>query len=1041
MPSTPGRSLHSSSSSRSFEHAGDSPQQLTPRSKVKALLADLDDDDSDKENDAPQQPTNKGRKHMKQGSASSPMRSPELFAHGKVPCNPTLRHRTAKASRSPKHVIDQTSTKLVAGFNDNGDSHSDFEDSAYTRIKKRLIADGQTTRRDHRTTESLPDYDSNRQDDCGSIRAESTNPASKQTTQDTPTLSPTPARSFSRDSSPGLFVSPRRSQSLAVEHYPDRETGMESNKCRGQQTKSRLQQLVARKREERIAKEATAHHSSSDEAGSVPSPKAKKPRKTFVNADSEDDSDREAGRKLTQQARPTRKASKKAIEEMNRETQRLSRNMQLTHQAKTKTKFSTADFFKKMNFRQPKPRQASPPKATSSSPHHPDFVAEGIRKESTPPSSPPSLGISPKRSLALDDKDRVVIETNEAVEQLPTSAELLSETRPLTSTHESDETRRGRRKEREESPEIPRPSLKRFAKSAKKPATNHESDNDLEIVNSSKPDRFSVLYNCRTSRAKEPHSINALRALAHLNGNDKPPKRSRGSMNPTQLNILLRQRAREQAQLEKNEKIQALREKGVLVQTEEEKERDQMQLESMLDKARKEAEDLAKKEKEAAKRKGEDGAGGNDVPDSEDEDEEYQASDDGEVDDVSGSEEEEEEEEALAAEDEETDPESQREEADDGMDDASDYGKDGTVSPSRRGNNTMIDNEADEDQDNEEEVEAKQPDVEEGQAIDQQETPARPLTKLRRVAPYVIEDSDSDEDAKDYSQQKAAMGTPKASTAAAFGFNNSRSPAMALSQVFAGTMAETQPQDEPVNYDIDGQQDSLAFLRGLPAPDLPDFETNQGDETQSMVEDSQGNRARDGRSQIETQQDQFSFDMQSPTMSTQIQTQMSELPEPTQDAGFETICSPARLGQKSPEQASHSTVDTELLPSQPGTNINRRGRLRRRRENVNVSFTPENTEDGREGGPGAEQDAYVGDAFQIMRQATRKPQPAPVFDKERSEAKDMVEEQAEESDDEYAGLGGGSDEESHGEMDEDIKMINDEGKEKLNEREVAAFYA
>jgi hypothetical protein len=41
---------------------------------------------------------------------------------------------------------------------------------------------------------------------------------------------------------------------------------------------------------------------------------------------------------LSQKARQPRKASKKALEEMSRETQRMSRNMQLAHQAQTKKK-------------------------------------------------------------------------------------------------------------------------------------------------------------------------------------------------------------------------------------------------------------------------------------------------------------------------------------------------------------------------------------------------------------------------------------------------------------------------------------------------------------------------------------------------------------------------------------------------------------------------------------------------------------------------------------------------------------------------------
>ena len=54
----------------------------------------------------------------------------------------------------------------------------------------------------------------------------------------------------------------------------------------------------------------------------------------------------------------------------------------------------------------------------------------------------------------------------------------------------------------------------------------------------------------------------------------------------------------------------------------------------------------------------------------------------------------------------------------------------------------------------------------------------------------------------------------------------------------------------------------------------------------------------------------------------------------------------------------------------------------------------------------------------------------------------MVQEQAEESEDEYAGLGGASDDESGGEFDDETKkLIDDEDTARTNERDIAAYYA
>src|SRR5207237_5068437 len=57
-----------------------------------------------------------------------------------------------------------------------------------------------------------------------------------------------------------------------------------------------------------------------------------------------------AEQRLTQQVRPTRKAGKKALDEMHRETQRLARNMQLAHEARTKKKVTRESLFMRFNY-------------------------------------------------------------------------------------------------------------------------------------------------------------------------------------------------------------------------------------------------------------------------------------------------------------------------------------------------------------------------------------------------------------------------------------------------------------------------------------------------------------------------------------------------------------------------------------------------------------------------------------------------------------------------------------------------------------------
>jgi mediator of replication checkpoint protein 1 len=64
------------------------------------------------------------------------------------------------------------------------------------------------------------------------------------------------------------------------------------------------------------------------------------------------------------------------------------------------------------------------------------------------------------------------------------------------------------------------------------------------------------------------------------------------------------------------------------------------------------------------------------------------------------------------------------------------------------------------------------------------------------------------------------------------------------------------------------------------------------------------------------------------------------------------------------------------------------------------------------------------------------------FDKKKSKAKEMVEQEAEESDDEYAGLGGVDGEDSDNESIASMKeMIDDEGHDNADDSKLAAFYA
>ena len=81
-------------------------------------------------------------------------------------------------------------------------------------------------------------------------------------------------------------------------------------------------------------------------------------------------------------------------------------------------------------------------------------------------------------------------------------------------------------------------------------------------------------------------------------------------------------------------------------------------------------------------------------------------------------------------------------------------------------------------------------------------------------------------------------------------------------------------------------------------------------------------------------------------------------------------------------------------------------------------------------------------AFDVMKTASKKPRKEALdFNKKNSKAKEMVEEIAEESEDEYAGLGGASDDDSEAEDDEELKKMIDEGEVNVDKNKIAAFFA
>lgn len=255
-------------------------------------------------------------------------------------------------------------------------------------------------------------------------------------------------------------------------------------------------------------------------------------------------------------------------------------------------------------------------------------------------------------------------------------------------------------------------------------------------------------------------------------------------------------------------------------------------------------------------------------------------------------------------------------------------------------------------------------------------------------------------------------------------------PLLGLTQLFVPTMPDTQMEQLDPEGATTSQQGkgSLDFLRQAPVASLPAIEQVIDDQTEDGFQDTQP---------LQSQSDL----LQGPDRWVSP-TQVSDFPDPTQDVGFSKIWSPVRMVQSPP-----STIATVLVGrsqdsvAEDKPAVKKRGRLQRR---IKAQAVPEDTEEGSDArnADDVQESNGPSDAFDVMLRPSKKAIEDEGFDKKKSRAKDLVEEWAEESEDEYAGLGGASDDGgSDDEEDEDMSDLLDDEAQNIDEQDLAAFMA
>ncbi|KAK1992327.1 MRC1-like domain-containing protein [Colletotrichum falcatum] len=970
--------------SRSLSASPAPEMMLSPKSRIEARLAALD---TSSEEDEPKQA---GRK-----SKAPPMRTQDSDSEEEVAYRP----RGRLAAR-------------LQGGTQPADSDTEPE-TFLDRIQKRLgsFSDDEDQNQEDTTMREAEDED----DVPVAPRRLQRKPARETT--------PPPTQNPAAQSSPGLFVSPDRQSPIKPVNLATAEDGSDSDASLPSLTKSaRFQALVERKRQERLVREAEEEKKRAE--------RIERQRTANVNLFDDEDgannvsdiTDDEGGRKLSQAARPARKAGKKAVEEMQRETQRMARNMQLAHEAKTRKKFTKADFLQRFNFGasaksdDPKTLSSSRP-TTPVSAHQTD--AE-MKDPETPPSSPPVVNAKSPAKVqettaavplpGAPDIDEFSLDNLfEASRRLNKGKEKAVASPQKTPVKESKPKRRVR---------IKLPTI----------AANQafidldDDDNDLQITGGKKSKLDAVFSRVPDRKAKESNSLHALRRLAQVGSPTKERKRKyeKPTITVGQLQLNLQQRARQQAKIEREKRLEYLKSKGIIVQTAEEREREMQEVEDIVARARREAEEIMQREREAAKneKKEKRKNGELDAWDDSD-DEEYEASD--------------EEAEGGAAVEIELSG-SEDEEAED--EDASDAEVEGVA---------LFDDEA-EDSSPEADVEA--PAEDDNESDQDLELPTRNIRRSKKT--HVISD-DEDED------RIEATPRPKTATQHSPTAPNTKSPAvptsvlrsakktfipglpvtgaagLGLTQIFAGTMDDSQ------------EAAGTAFSQS-PMPDFDSF-TQQQD---SMILDSQSGDTQ----RAETQQDSaegvrlhfsqsqvHAFDS---LVRDEESTQISI--DATQDTGPQDY-TPLKQRFVEPPMSTVGTVilDNEAeVGSVQDSPLVRRGRLRRKIDVAAAAVDDEDEDPG--ANPEEDEFGFRTTAFNVMKEAVEKQKrlkKAEDYNRKKSKAKEMVEEQAEESEDEYAGLGGVDGEDSDDDDAASVKeMIDDEGGMTADdERRLAALYA
>ncbi|KAF5001703.1 hypothetical protein FGRMN_871 [Fusarium graminum] len=796
-----------------------------------------------------------------------------------------------------------------------------------------------------------------------------------------------------RAHSPDIFVT---SPSKSIQNNSDLEDNLPSLKS--DRFKANAARYIQKRRAEDAAKEAK-----NAEKRAQQEELAQELEQMVSDGDDSGITDDEGGRRLTQTDRPSaRKASKKAIEEMNRETQRMSRNMQLAHAAKTRKKISKTSLFERFNFRTAGEPQLKVASSSRGPTPHSDVE---MQDSDTPPSSPPVSKDAAETAGALETVNE------EGDIDLPTIDDLAETTKLNLDKGKGKAV--GTPEEQKQPAQKPKRQFRVKLPPVRANVTMLDSDEELEITTTTKDKVRAVFDMAPAKKAQEHNSVQTLRALAQVKSPGKETRRKNENhgMTAGELQSYLQQKARQQAKVERDRRIELLKAQGHIILTAEEREREMQEADDVVARAREEAERLGQEERAADEKAREANGEVDPLAWDDSDDEEYEASED-EVDGEASAVE------LSGSEDEDADGDEEEVEG-----------------------NPLIEGEAEDGESlaSADEDDDSTPVASEDVKDDAEEVPAM---RKRRTRKAVVLSDDEEDDTVQMTPKSKAMehlspAVPKTQSPIAPrsvlrsakknfipGLPVQGAAGLGLTQIFAGTMDDSQMDSG------DGPTQSM-----MPDFDhFPDsnFSVTMDEPMEDMILDSQND------TQKTTQGVKLDFSQSQmrglDSLLRRESTQMSDMIDFTQDEGLQTQ---TPLKDRFIE-APISTVETMMVEPEDPTQASplvRRVRLRRRMEmSQRIEETPESVITDK-----------LDTAFTMLQEGAKKDKKKRVlaeFDHKNSKAKEMVHEQAEESEDEYAGLGGVDGEDSDNESIASLKdIIDDDAGNDVDDSRLAGFYA